>query len=31
LINVFACRTVGWRMSSSLRSDIALEALEQGL
>ena len=30
-IDVFARRIVGWRVSSSLRSDLALDALEQAL
>jgi transposase InsO family protein len=29
VIDVFARRIVGWRVSSSLRSDLALDALEQ--
>ncbi len=31
VIDVFAPRIVGWRASSSLRSDLALDALEQAL
>ena len=31
VIDVFSRRIVGWRVSSSLRSDIALDALEQAL
>ena len=31
LIDAFARRIVGWRVSSSLRTDIALDALEQAL
>jgi len=31
VIDAFARRIVGWRVSSSLRADIALEALEQAL
>jgi putative transposase len=31
VIDVFARRIVGWRVSSSLRSDLALDALEQAL
>jgi transposase InsO family protein len=31
VIDVYARRIVGWRVSSSLRSDIALDALEQAL
>jgi transposase InsO family protein len=31
VIDAFARRIVGWRVSSSLRSDIALDALEQGV
>ena len=31
MIDVFARRIVGWRVSSSLRSDLALDALEQAL
>ena len=31
VIDVFARRIVGWRVSSSLRTDIALDALEQAL
>ena len=31
VIDVFARRTVGWRVSSALRSDLALDALEQAL
>jgi len=31
VIDVFARRIVGWRVSGSLRSDIALDALEQAL
>ncbi len=31
VIDVFSRRIVGWRVSSSLRSDLALEALEQAL
>src|SRR6185437_12426149 len=31
VIDVFSRRIVGWRASSSLRSDLALEALEQAL
>jgi putative transposase len=31
VIDAFARRIVGWRVSSSLRSDIALDALEQAL
>jgi putative transposase len=31
VIDVFARRIVGWRVSSSLRSDLALDALEQEL
>lgn len=31
VIDVFARRIVGWRVSTSLRSDLALEALEQAL
>ena len=30
VIDAFARRIVGWRVSSSLRTDIALDALEQG-
>jgi len=31
VIDAFARRIVGWRVSSSLHSDIALDALEQAL
>jgi putative transposase len=31
VIDVYARRIVGWRVSSSLRTDIALDALEQAL
>jgi transposase InsO family protein len=31
LIDVFSRRIVGWRASTSLRSDLALDALEQAL
>src|SRR5690606_17900267 len=31
VIDVFACRIVGWRVSASLRSDLALDALEQAV
>lgn len=31
VIGVFSRRVVGWRVSSSLRSDLALDALEQAL
>lgn len=31
VIDVFACRIVGWRMSSSMKSDFVLDALEQAL
>ena len=31
VIDVFSRATVGWRVSSSLRSDSALDALEQAL
>ena len=31
IIDVFACRIVGWRMSRSMRSDFVLDALEQAL
>ena len=31
VVDVFARRIVGWRVSSSLRSDLALDALEQAL
>lgn len=31
VMDVFARRIVGWRVSSSLRSDLALDALEQAL
>ena len=31
VIDVYARRIVGWRVSSSLRTDLALEALEQAL
>lgn len=31
IIDVFACMIVGWRVSSSLRTDLALDALEQAL
>ena len=31
VIDVFARRIVGWRVSSSLRSDLALDALEQAV
>src|SRR2546422_2881255 len=31
VIDVFARRIVGWRASSSLRTDLALDALEQAL
>ena len=31
VIDVFARRIVGWRVSNSLRSDLALDALEQAL
>ena len=31
VIDVFARSIVGWRVSSSLRSDLALDALEQAL
>ena len=31
IIDVFARRVVGWRASSSLRTDLALDALEQAL
>ena len=31
VIDVFSRRIVGWRASSSLRSDLALDALEQAL
>ena len=31
VIDVFSRTIVGWRVSSSLRTDLALDALEQGL
>ena len=31
VIDAFSRRIVGWRVSSSLRSDLALDALEQAL
>ena len=31
VVDVFSRRIVGWRVSSSLRSDLALDALEQAL
>ena len=31
VIDAFARRIVGWRVSSSLRTDLALDALEQAL
>jgi putative transposase len=31
IIDAFAQRIVGWRVSNSLRADIALDALEQAL
>src|SRR5438874_9620110 len=31
VIDVFSRRIVGWRVSSSLRSDLALDALEQAI
>jgi len=31
VIDVFACRILGWRVSNSLRSNLALDALEQAL
>jgi transposase InsO family protein len=31
VIYVFSRRIVGWRVSTSLRSNLALDALEQGL
>ena len=31
VIDVFSRRVVGWRVASSLRSDLALDALEQAL
>lgn len=31
VIDVFARRTVGWRVSSSMRTDFVLDALEQAL
>jgi len=31
MVDVFSRRVVGWRVSSSLRSDLALDALEQAL
>ena len=31
VIDTFARRIVGWRVSSSLRSDLALDALEQAI
>jgi integrase-like protein len=31
VIDVFSRRIVGWRVSTSLRSDLALDALEQAL
>ena len=31
VIDAFARRIVGWRVSSSLRSDLALDALEQAI
>lgn len=31
VVDVFACRIVGWRMSSSMTSDFALVALEQAI
>jgi len=31
VIDAFARRIVGWRVSTSLRSDLALDALEQAL
>ena len=31
VIDVFACRIVGWRMSSSMTSDFVLDALEQAI
>jgi len=31
VIDVFSRRIVGWRVSSSLRSDLALDALDQAL
>ena len=31
VVDVFACRIVGWRMSSSMTSDFVLDALEQAI
>jgi transposase InsO family protein len=31
IIDVFSRKIVGWRVSSSLRSDLALDALEQAI
>lgn len=31
VIDVFAWRIVGWRLSSSMRSDFVLDSLEQAL
>ena len=31
VMDVFSRRIVGWRASTSLRADLALDALEQGL
>ena len=31
VIDVFARRIVGWRVSASLRTDFVLDALEQGV
>jgi len=31
IVDVFACRIVGWRMSSSMTSEFVLDALEQAL
>lgn len=29
--DVFSCRIVGWQLSTSLRTDLALDALEMGI
>jgi len=31
VVNVYACRIVGWRVSRSLRTDLVLDVLEQAL
>ena len=31
VIDIFACRIVGWRVASSMRTDLVLDALEQAL